>query len=117
VPATIVDALTRRDSPYRDPERMQLLIDAVGYVMQPGVARHLRARAEELLAAITPADRDRYFSAERLTALRLPGAPAEGAVRRALRPAGGVGRVEELRLTATGARRRLARAWRAIRGR
>ncbi|WP_194765070.1 polysialyltransferase family glycosyltransferase [Microbacterium sp. UFMG61] len=117
VPATIVDALTRRDSPYRDPERMQLLIDAVGYVMQPGVARHLRARAEELLAAITPADRDRYFDAERLTALRLPGAPTEGAVRRALRPAGGVGRVEELRLTATGARRRLARAWRAIRGR
>lgn len=117
VPATIVDALTRANSPYRDPERMQQLVDAVGYVMQPSVARHLRPRAEELLATMTPADRDRYFSAERLTELRLPGAPAETAVRRALRPAGGVGRAEELRLTAAGARRRLARAWRAIRGR
>lgn len=117
VPATIVDALTRANSPYRDPERMQLLVDAVGYAMQPRVARHLRPRAVELLAAMTPTDRDRYFDAERLTELRLPGAPAASAVRRALRPAGGVGRVEELRLTATGARRRLARAWRAIRGR
>jgi len=117
VPATIVDALTRRDSPHRDPARMQLLVDAVGYVMQPTVARHLRPRAEALLADLPAGERERYFSAERLTELRLPGAPAERAVRRALRPAGGIGRVEELRLTALGARRRLVRAWRAIRGR
>ena len=117
VPATIVDALTRRDPTYRDSERMQLLIDAVGYVMQPSVARHLRPRAEELLASMGPHDRARYFRADRLNELRLPGAAAESIVQRALRPAGGVGRVEELRLTASGARRRLGRAWRAIRGR
>nr|WP_201471207.1 polysialyltransferase family glycosyltransferase [Microbacterium hydrocarbonoxydans] len=117
VPATIVDALTRADSRYRDAERMQLLIDTVGYVMQPQVARHLRPRAEGLLADMDPADRSRYFSGERLAELRLPGAPTERIARRALRPAGGVGRVEELRLTVRGARRRLGRAWRAIRGR
>ncbi|MGJ0389236.1 polysialyltransferase family glycosyltransferase [Microbacterium sp. CGR1] len=117
VPATIVDALTRRDSPYREPERMQLLIDAVGYAMQPVVAGHLRGRAEELLMSIRPSDRDRYFAPERLSELRLPGAPPETAVRRALRPAGGIGRVEQLRLTALGARRRIGRAWRALRGR
>lgn len=117
IPATIVDVLTRSDSPYREPERLQLLVDAVGYAMQPAIAGHLRGRAEELLAGIRPADRDRYFAPARLAELRLPGAPAEGLVRRALRPAGGVGRVEELRLTALGARRRLGRAWRALRGR
>lgn len=117
VPATIVDALTRPDSPYREPERMQLLIDAVGYAMQPVVAGHLRARAEELLTSIRPADRDRYFAPERLRELRLPGAPPETVVRRALRPAGGIGRVEQVRLTALGARRRVGRAWRALRGR
>ncbi|WP_311244692.1 polysialyltransferase family glycosyltransferase [Microbacterium sp. WCS2018Hpa-23] len=117
VPATIVDALTRRDSPYRQPERMQLLIDAVGYAMQPVVAGHLRGRAEALLTSIHPSDRDRYFAPDRLSELRLPGAPPETAVRRALRPAGGIGRVEQLRLTALGARRRIGRAWRALRGR
>lgn len=117
VPATIVDALTRADSPYRDPERMQLLIDAVGYAMQPVVAGHLRGRAEQLLTGIRPSDRDRYFAPERLAELRLPGAPRETAVRRALRPVGGIGRVEQARLTVLAARRRLARAWRVLRGR
>lgn len=117
VPATIVDVLTRPDSPYREPERMQLLIDAVGYAMQPVVAAHLRTRAVELLTSIRPSDRDRYFAPERLAELRLPGAPPETAVRRALRPAGGIGRVEQVRLTALGARRRIGRAWRALRGR
>lgn len=117
IPATIVDALTREGSPYRDPERLQALVDAVGYAMQPEIAAHLRDRAVELLDGLDQGERDRYFAAERLRDLRLPGAPPEGMVRRALRPAGGVGRVEELRLTAIGARRRAARAWRAIRGR
>ncbi|MGN7947260.1 polysialyltransferase family glycosyltransferase [Microbacterium sp. 22215] len=117
VPATIVDVLTRPGSPYREPERMQLLVDAVGYAMQPVVAAHLRRRAVELLTSIRPSDRDRYFAPERLAELRLPGAPPETAVRRALRPAGGIGRVEQVRLTALGARRRIGRAWRALRGR
>lgn len=117
IPATIVDALTRDGSPYEDPDRLQLLVDAVGYAMQPEIAGHLRARAEQLLTGLDPVERDRYFTPERLSALRLPGAPAESAVQRMLRPAGGVGRVEEWRLTALGARRRAGRAWRAIRGR
>ncbi|GAA2945971.1 alpha-2,8-polysialyltransferase family protein [Microbacterium luteolum] len=117
IPATIVDALTRDGSPYEDPDRLQLLVDAVGYAMQPEIAGHLRERAEELLTGLEPVERDRYFTPERLSALRLPGAPAESAVQRMLRPAGGVGRVEEWRLTALGARRRAGRAWRAIRGR
>ncbi|MFJ4222850.1 polysialyltransferase family glycosyltransferase [Microbacterium sp. NPDC089695] len=117
IPATIVDALTRQDSPYREPARLQLLVDAVGYAMQPVIAAHLRERAELLLDGIGPDDRDRYFSPERLLELRLPGAPQQGLVGRAIRPVGGVGRVEELKLTALGARRRVGRAWRALRGR
>jgi hypothetical protein len=117
VPMTLVDALTREESPYAEPHRLQLLIDAVGYAMQPHNARHLRPRAEELLVGLDAAERDRYFSPARLTELRLPGAPHENRLRRALRPAGGVGRVEEWRLTALGARRRVGRAWRALRGR
>lgn len=117
VPATIVDALTRSESPYREPERLQLLVDAVGYAMQPAIVSHLRPRAEELLGRLDPAERDRYFSAARLAELRLPGAASEGPGRRMLRSAGGVGRVEELRLTISGARRRAARAWKAVRGR
>ncbi|MBT2483395.1 MULTISPECIES: polysialyltransferase family glycosyltransferase [unclassified Microbacterium] len=117
IPATIVDAITRERSPYTEPDRLQLLIDAVGYAMQPEIAGHLRSRAEQLLAALDPAERDRYFSPRRLSELRLPDAPREKIWERMLRPAGGVGRMEEWRLTAIGARRRAGRAWRAIRGR
>ncbi|MCM3779832.1 alpha-2,8-polysialyltransferase family protein [Microbacterium hydrocarbonoxydans] len=117
IPATIVDVLTRADSPYGEPAQLQLLIDAVGYAMQPLVAAHLRPRAEALLRGIRSVDRDRYFSPQRLAELRLPGAPPPSLMDRALRPAGGVGRVEELRLTALGARRRIGRAWRVLRGR
>lgn len=117
VPATIVDALTRPDQTYRDPAQLQLLVDAVGHVMQPVVARHLRPRAEALLARMAPVDRERYFDPDRLAQLRLPGAPAPTIVQRALEPAGGVGRIEELRWTVRGAGRRLARAWKVLRGR
>lgn len=116
IPATIVDALTRPDSRWTDAAELQLLVDAVGYAMQPQIASHLRPRAEQLLQRLEPTERDRYFSPARLTALRLPGAPAPTPVQRALRPAGGIGRVEELRLTALGAKRRLGRAWKAMRG-
>lgn len=117
VPATIVDALTRPDSPYLMPDRLQLLIDAVGYAMQPVIAAHLRPRAEELLRQLDRAERDRYFAPARLAELRLPGAPRETVARRALRTVGGVGRFEELRLTISGARRRAARVWKVARGR
>lgn len=116
VPATIVDALTRPDSRYREPAQLQLLIDAVGYAMQPTIAAHLRSRAEELLEQVDRAERDRYFARARLVELRLPGAPVEPIARRALRSVGGVGRAEELRLTIQGARRRAARIWKVARG-
>jgi hypothetical protein len=120
IPVTLVDALTRDRSPYSDPARLQLLVDAVGYAMQPEIAGHLRGRAEELLHDLDPAERDRYFTPRRLAQLRLPGARPENALRRRLRPAGGVSRIEEWRLTGLGVRRRAERAWRAwraIRGR
>lgn len=117
VPVTLIDALTRNDSPYRAPERLQALVDAVGYVMQPEIAGHLRERAEELLLDLDDVERRRYFAPERLLALHLPGAPRPSPLQRALRPVGGVGLVEEWRLTARGAQRRVGRAWREIRGR
>lgn len=116
VPVTIVDALTRAESPYAEPERLQLLIDAVGYAMQPKIAESLRPRAEELLRLMPAAERDRYFDPARSARLQLPGAPSESLPRRALRSAGGVGRVEELRLTLHGVRRRASRAWKVVRG-
>ncbi|MFB7249498.1 polysialyltransferase family glycosyltransferase [Microbacterium sp. NPDC056234] len=117
VPATIVDALTRDDSPYRDPTGLQLLVDAVGYAMQPRIAAHLRPRAERLLRELDAVERERYFAPDRLIDLGLPGAPRERILRRVMRSKGGVGRVEELKLTAAGARRRAARAWKAVAGR
>ncbi|CAH0149797.1 hypothetical protein SRABI76_00762 [Microbacterium oxydans] len=117
VPMTIVDALTRSETSDVDPDHLQLLIDAVGYAMQPEIAGHLRECAEQWLTAADAEERDRYFAPARLAALRLPGAPVAGRLQRALRPGGGTGRFEELRLTALGAKRRAGRAWRAIRGR
>lgn len=117
VPVVIVDALTRADSPYAEPERLQLLVDAVGYVMQPRIVAHLRPRAEEFLAALDERERRRYFDAQRLRRLGLPGAAAPTALQRTLESRGGVDRIEELRLTANGARRRARRIWKAVRGR
>lgn len=117
VPMVIVDALTDAGSTFEDPARLQLLIDGVGYAMQPEIAAHLRPRAELLLRTLSQAERDRYFTPERLRALRLPGAPAESVVRGMLRSAGGTGRLEQWRLTAVGARNRAGRVWRVMRGR
>lgn len=116
VPVTIVDALTRPESPYAEPAQLQLLIDAVGYAMQPKIVAALRPRAEELLRLISPHERDRYFDPALLSKLGLPGAPHESLPRRMLRSAGGVGWLEELRLTIHGARRRVKRVWKAARG-
>lgn len=116
VPVTIVDALTRPDAPFADPARLQLLIDAVGYVMQPEIAASLRPRAERLLGELPSGERLRYFDPARLAALGLPGAPSESLPRRLLRSTGGVGRLEELKLNVHGARRRAKRVWKAVRG-
>ena len=89
-----------------------LVADANGELRLNLRAGHLKDAVD-----LDPDERDRYFTPRRLAELRLPGAPIENAVRRALRPAGGVGRIEEWRLHALGARRRAGRAWRAIRGR
>ncbi|WP_029145278.1 polysialyltransferase family glycosyltransferase [Microbacterium luticocti] len=114
IPATIVDALTRPASPYADPARLQHLIDAVGYAMQPRIAACLRGRAESLLRELDPTERARYFAGQRLAQLHLPGAP-RGPIARLVHGAGGFGRIEQARLTARGAGRRLQRAWKAVR--
>lgn len=115
MPVTIVDAMAR--GRYDEPGRMQRLVDAVGYAMQPEILSHLRDQAVEFLAELDPMERERYVPPARLTALDLPGAPAPTRVQRALASTGGVGRIEELRLTAVGARNRAARVWKAARGR
>ncbi|GAA3919622.1 polysialyltransferase family glycosyltransferase [Microbacterium invictum] len=116
IPVTIVDALARDDSPYRDPRRLQQLTDAVGYAMQPKIAAHLRPRAEELLADLDAGERDRYFAPARLKRLALPGAPAPTLLDRMFAASGMVGRLEQSRLTMRGAHRRAGRAWKAVRG-
>lgn len=115
IPATIVDALTRDG--WDAPGRMQQLVDTVGYAMQPSIVGHLRPRAIELIGALPASERERYVSPERLRALDLPGAPEPTRLQRALEPAGGVGRLEELRLTVAGARRRARRVWKEATGR
>jgi hypothetical protein len=116
VPVTIIDALTRPDSPYRTPATMQGLVDAVGYCMQPMIVSHLRTRAERVLHGMDEAERHRYFSRRRLAELSLPGG-RHTFFTRALTPTGDVTRVEELRLTITGAQRRFGRAMKALQGR
>lgn len=115
MPVTLVDAMAR--GRYDEPGRLQRLVDAVGYAMQPEILAHLRDPAAEFLAELDPMERERYVPQARLRALDLPGAPAPTRMQRALASTGGVGRVEELRLTAAGARNRAVRVWKAARGR
>lgn len=115
IPVTIIDALTRPDSPYPG-ERMQQLVDAVGYVMQPVIAAHLRPRAEEFLGAAVAPERHRYFARSRLTTLGLPGGGLPGPLTRALGGRDGASRITEVQLVLRGARRRAKRAWKALRG-
>jgi hypothetical protein len=117
IPVTIVDALTRTDSPYTSPDALQRLVDAVGYCMQPDIMASLRARAVEVLEGLPPSERERYFSERRLTSLRLPGGRRPSLLTRMMTSTGGVGRIEQVRLVVGGAKRRLGRAWKALRGR
>ncbi|OJU38977.1 MAG: hypothetical protein BGN97_12435 [Microbacterium sp. 69-10] len=111
MPATIVDAMERSISDLRG------LVEAVGYAMQPEIMAHLRDHAVSLLGELPKAERERYVPPSRLRALELPGAPAPTRMQRLIEPAGGIGRLEELRLTAAGAKRRAARVWKAASGR
>lgn len=113
VPAVIVDGLERGV----DPADLQGLVDAVGYAMQPEIVTHLRARAVAVLERLTPDERELLVPSSRLRRLDLPGAPAPTLPQRAGGSAGGVGRWEELRLTAAGAKRRARRVWKAATGR
>lgn len=114
VPLVIVDALTRTDAAWRDPVRLQHLVDTVGYAMQPRIMAHLRPRAVALLQDLDPVERERYVPPARLAELDLPGAPSRSAWARLTGARGG--RVEQLRLTARGAKRRTTRAWKELRG-
>lgn len=111
MPATIVDAMERSSSDLRG------LVEAVGYAMQPEIMAHLRDHAVSFLGELPAAERERYVPPSRLRALELPGAPAPTRMQRLMEPAGGIGRLEELRLTAAGAKRRAARVWKAASGR
>jgi len=116
IPATIVDATNRPGDPYAQPGRLQHLVDAVGYCMQPRIARDLRERAEELLDGIDPDERARYFTPRRLAELQLPGG-SRRLLTRLIVGDGGTGRTEETRLALRGAGRRAQRAWKAVSGR
>lgn len=60
IPVTIVDALTRDDSPYRTPWELQTLVDAVAHAMQPALLHDLRAGAEAFWDRHPVAERTRY---------------------------------------------------------
>ncbi|MCK6079566.1 alpha-2,8-polysialyltransferase family protein [Microbacterium sp. EYE_5] len=115
IPVTIIDALTRADSPYRG-ERMQELVDAVGYAMQPLIADHLRPRAEAFLTSAPTRERERYFAQARLTSLQLPGGGRPGLLARVTARRDGASRITEATLAVRGAQRRSRRAWKALRG-
>ncbi len=70
--ATVVDAITRDDTPYANPIEVQRLIDMVAYCMQPKVLPHFRAEAESLLLQMPYEERRRYVKKRRLSALGLP---------------------------------------------
>lgn len=116
IPVTIIDALTRSNAAWREPERLQLLIDGVGYLMQPRIMRHLRPRAVEFLASIDPDDLARYVDPRRTASLGLAVRADEGWRERAVRTLAPDSRIEEVRLAARGVKRRAQRAWKELRG-
>jgi hypothetical protein len=114
VPIVLIDALTRTESPYRDPTQLQRLLDAVSYCMQPRQLAHLRDEAIEFLTDLHPSERDRYFEGRALTKAGLPhGAPRPVRVR-VLDLAAGQARSRDLRDTYRAGVRRFAKAWRAF---
>jgi len=113
MPVTIVDALTRDDSPVTP---LPDLVATTAYTMQPRLMRHLRPLAVRTIAAMSPAERARYIGERRLTELRLPGASDRVVTRVRFAP-DAVSKIEQARLVARGARRRATRAWKELKGR
>jgi hypothetical protein len=89
VPVTIIDAVLERDVQAPDQEgadtpaarRLQPLVEAVSYCMQPDTLALARPGAENYLLSIKDGPEMRYFKRRRLTKLQLPGGlpPAFGA--------------------------------------
>lgn len=113
MPVTLIDAITRVDGAYADPARLQQLVDTMGYYMQPWIMSASAPGAESFLASLDPMERHRYFGTARLTELGLPG--GADSIEASLQFAAS-SRREQLRLTARGAKRRLGRAWKELKG-
>lgn len=79
IPVTIIDAVLVRDldapaeASNNQEERLQSLVNAVAYCMQPVNLAALRPQAMDYLDAAASTDQLRYFKRRRLTALDLPG--------------------------------------------
>ena len=76
VPLTIVDHLSRSGTGQLAPaeaSRLQELIEAVAYCMQPLIASDLRPVAQNVLALVAGTPEMRYFKKRRLMKLALPG--------------------------------------------
>jgi hypothetical protein len=85
IPITIIDALTRPDSPYREPMRLQGLLESVAYCMHPGALPDLHDTAVAFLGALTDAERRRYVSHVHTGILDLPALPRSKSLRGVLR--------------------------------
>lgn len=78
VPLTIVDHLSRSGAEQLSPaevSRLQELVEAVAYCMQPIIASNLRPVAQNVLALAAGTPEMRYFKKRRLMKLALPGGP------------------------------------------
>ena len=76
VPLTIVDRLSRTGAVPLAPaevDRLQALVEAVAYCMQPTIASDLRPTAQNVLAVYAGTPEMRYFKKRRLMKLALPG--------------------------------------------
>lgn len=80
IPVTVIDALHRENTPYSSPERLQELVDAVAYCMQPRAHEAHRESTIAFLQGLGATERRRYVPDSTAGALRLPGAPRTSAV-------------------------------------
>jgi len=119
VPLVVADSLTRDGRGHAEPEHLEALVGAVGYVMQPEMMAHLRGRAEVGLASLASEERRRYFDVRVLADLRLPGGTMDGASpkSRAMHAMARSHRGRHARRLMSIGRARATRAYRILRGR